>query len=551
MWQTDMRSSRSAASWRDSLGDRIRHDFLGPTSTADPAVLALEADWQTWLRTLFPRFTSYADGVPVPFAAHHGQFWEWLWAIERGVRPDAFFGIWPRGGAKSTSAELGVVALGARRRRRYGWYVSETQDQADEHVGTNIASMLESTAVEQFYPDLADRQVGKYGNQGGWRRNRLRTRQGFTVDALGLDVAARGKKLEEQRPDFIVLDDIDGELDTAATTEKKIAIITRKLLPAGAPDLAVLGIQNLVIEHGVFGQVVQGRADFLRRRIVAGPVPAVHDLEVEQDAEGYRVVGGTPTWAGQDLDVCEEQINDWGLSAFLQEAQHEVQAPAGGMFDHLTFRRCTWEEVPWSELIVTVLWVDPAVTKKDRSDSHGIQVDAIATDGTIYRFFSWEQRATPRESLRRAILKALELNASYIGIETDQGGDTWQDVYWAAWQSLVAEGEISPDRSLLPFREEKAGSGHDPKAHRAQQMLVDYEQGRIVHVMGTHTTLEQALRRFPLTPPLDLVDAAYWSWADLRRYRPIDRQAWRAIVVNPAPHLAQHRQDRWRMLQVR
>jgi hypothetical protein len=32
-----------------------------------------------------------------------------------------------------------------------------------------------------------------------------------------------------------------------------------------------------------------------------------------------------------------------------------------------------------------------------------------------------------------------------------------------------------------------------------------------------HNTLEKALRRFPLTKPFDLADAAYWSWADLRR----------------------------------
>jgi len=47
-------------------------------------------------------------------------------------------------------------------------------------------------------------------------------------------------------------------------------------------------------------------------------------------------------------------------------------------------------------------------------------------------------------------------------------------------------------------------------------MLTDYEHGTIVHVLGTHATLERGLRRFPLRKPFDLVDAAYWSWRDLR-----------------------------------
>jgi hypothetical protein len=45
-------------------------------------------------------------------------------------------------------------------------------------------------------------------------------------------------------------------------------------------------------------------------------------------------------------------------------------------------------------------------------------------------------------------------------------------------------------------------------------MLVSYEKGSIVHVIGTHEILERALKRFP-NEPLDLADAAYWGWNDL------------------------------------
>src|SRR4051812_32426947 len=96
--------------------------------------------WQPWLRELFPIH------CVAPFGAHHELFWEWVWAIEPGVSPDPFVGVWSRGGAKSTSAEMAVVCIGARQRRRYGLYVCETQDQADDHV-SNVAGMLESKVV--------------------------------------------------------------------------------------------------------------------------------------------------------------------------------------------------------------------------------------------------------------------------------------------------------------------------------------------------------------------------------------------------------------------
>jgi phage terminase large subunit-like protein len=115
--------------------------------------------------------------------------------------------------------------------------------------------------------------------------------------------------------------------------------------------------------------------------------------------------------------------------------------------------------------------------------------------------------------LRLAIRKAIELGATTVGVETDQGGDTWYTVYKAAAQAI---GIDRPPR----FEQAKAGAGHGPKAERASRMLADYERGRIVHVTGTHETLERALRRFPRSKPFDLVDAAYWSWHDLRRPAP-------------------------------
>lgn len=469
-------------------------------------------DWQPWLSALFPTYTA------APFAERHRELWKWGWAIEPGERPHPFVAIWPRGGAKSTSAELLTVAIGARKRRRYAWYICETQDQADKHIDT-IASMLESSQVAGYYPDLAERKVGKYGNSRGWRRNRLRTASGLTIDGMGLDSAGRGAKVEDARPDFMIFDDVDGKLDSPSTTEKKIATITTSLLPAGSNDLAVLAIQNLIIPDGIFSQLADGRAEFLNDRVVSGPYPAVKGLAVEQTESGYVISGGAATWEGQPLGVCQKQIRDWGLSAFLAEAQHEVDAPPGGMFDHLVYRRCRWADVPWGAIVRSTVWVDPAVTATDNSDAMGIQADALAEGGTIYRLWSWESVTTPEDALRRAILKAVEVGSLTVGVETDQGGDTWRSVYQRAVDGLVESGEV--DASKAPaFTSDKAGAGHGPKVHRASQMLTDYERGRFVHVTGTHETLERALRRFPKTKPFDLTDAAYWSWYDLSNHGP-------------------------------
>lgn len=470
--------------------------------------------WEDWLRDLFPHLFTNS------FADHHLDFWEHIESIQRWVKPSAFFAIWARGGAKTTSAEAAVVRLGAKEARMFCLYVRSVQDKANESV-QNIGAMLEMSQVEKYYPLLGSRKMGKYGQARGWRIDTLRCANGFSVVALGLDAAVRGIKIEEFRPDLIILDDIDHKKDSLAAVEKKIDTITSDILPAGSNDVAVIGIQNLIHPNSIFSQIAEGTADFLHDRIVSGPHPAVIDLTYESKPEGgYQVIGGTPTWDGQNLEVCEAQINEWGPSVFLRESQHEVEAPPGGIWNHIEFRHCALSDVP--DIVTGCVWCDPAVTDTDQSDAQGIQADGIDEKGIIYRFKSYEQRSSPQKVLKRAILWAIQLGFGWVGVETDQGGDTWKSVYNEACRELQEDSDyphIGTSTKMPKFTQAKAGAGHGSKVHRNSLMLTDYEGGKVVHVMGMHNVLERALKRFPLTKPLDLADASYYGWDFLRNKR--------------------------------
>lgn len=271
------------------------------------------------------------------FAPHHHKFWQWVWALDADVRPATVpVLLWPRGGAKSTSVEMACAAVAARQTRRYVLYVSGKQAQADDHVG-NVAGLLESTRLGQEYPELGERKLNKFGSSQGWRRNRVRTASGFTIDALGLDVAARGVKLDEQRPDLIVFDDVDDTSDSPETVQKKVVAITQKILPAESSLAGALFVQNLVHHESIAARLAglaSVDADFLADRDVSGPHPAVIGLRTERIAGTlkHRIIAGAPIWDGQDLATCEQQINRWGLRSFLAEAQHEKTPPEGQAF---------------------------------------------------------------------------------------------------------------------------------------------------------------------------------------------------------------------------
>ena len=470
-------------------------------------------NWAEWLSFFFPSYVS------APFAQRHVELWEWVDALQPGVRPHPFVGIWPRGGAKSATAEMGVVRTAINGSRRYVWYISETQDQADKHVDT-IGGMLENEMLGRYYPKVTSRALSKYGNSKGWRRSRLRTASRMTVDAMGLDTAGRGAKTDGDRPDLIILDDIDDKYDSATVTLKKLGIISSSILAAGSTDLAVLFVQNLIHPDSVASRLADGRADILADRILSGPFKAIDGLQYTQMDGRTTITGGRATWEGQSLKICQGFIDTWGLTAFLQESQHDVDN-IGGKWAKIEWRRCEWAELP--RMIKIVVWVDPAVTSTDESDCHGIVAAGLGADLRKYVLYSWEGVQSPEKSMEQAIKKAIELGAVHVGVETDQGGDTWESVFKLACQTIKRERDADGEkRTKFPLfthnkaggRDELTGHAFGSKVARNDKMHTSYERGEVIHAIGTHTALEKSLLRFPIKP-MDLADAAFWAWYDL------------------------------------
>jgi phage terminase large subunit-like protein len=467
------------------------------------------------------------------FSPEHEQFWSWVWGIEPGVRPDALAVCMPRGRGKSSSMELASALLMAHGRRRFVWYVSGTQQLADAHVEA-IAAIIESDEFSSRYPYMRPK-LGKYGNQKAWRRQRIMAEGpdgiAVTVEAVGLETGTRGVKAEFQRPDLIVFDDTDAQSDSHQVVLRKLATITQAVIPAGSDDAGLVFVQNLVHANSLMRRVIEPDAfdpdeRWMSQARVIGPTVAVEGCRIEilpDDTHPGRtrptIVAGAATWEGQPLDQMQSLLDRIGIRSFMTEMQNSVQARAGGVFSHVTFRRCTPDQIPWKDIVATVVAVDPAVTEHDGSDATGIQVDCIAETGEIYRLFSWERRASPTEAVKTAILKALEYRASSILIETNQGGLTWTSVFKEAYADLERQGKISEDWHRPSTVFVKVGSNRS-KVERAQAMVPDYERGVIIHVDGeTSALLESALYRFPLTEPDDLVDSAVHAHAFLRRLR--------------------------------
>jgi phage terminase large subunit-like protein len=495
--------------------------------------------WDEWLTRYLPAFFS-GD-----FAPHHVSFWQWVEGIERGERPAPFVAVWPRGGGKSTNAEAAVVRLAAKDARSYFWYVCETQDQADEHVA-NIAAILESPEIERRHPALSRRRLNKYGHSRGWRRNRLMAESGLVVDALGMDTARRGFKVEERRPDAMVFDDIDGELDTPATTEKKETVITKKLLPAGAPDLAVLVIQNLVTAHGIVARLSDGRAPFLANRVVSGPIPAIDGLITENVDGRDLIIQGRPTWDGQDVTICQSYVDDWGLPAFLAECQHDVYGGLSQIFQpawwSLEDGRNRYDHTDKHyEFQVTAryLFVDTAFKDKSDNDESAIAVLDLLRDYRVTLRWMWHERILSAYLPDRITDVALQFRDKLHGIIIEDKGSGTTSI-----QTLRASSPAWIAQLIIPFEPKGA------KEYRARNAAVWCPRD-VVLFPYPHSALDSwyadfldselgQLFRFPNAPHDDMVDTLVMGILYLEHYLKLGWQKRTGQFTEPKTTSTQH-----------
>lgn len=476
-------------------------------------IAALPRDWRERVPALFGAYFWH------PFAEPHEDLWQWVDAIERKSSPHPFVGIWPRGRGKSTNTEAAFADLGVRSVRAYGLYCCGTQDQADKHVAT-IARMLESESVRKYAPSIGQPKVGRNGNRT-WNRQTVTTATGYTIEAIGLDKAVRGQKIDWARPDIIAFDDIDEVNDSELTTTKKETVITSSIIPAGATHCAVLFMQNMIHSNSIASRLAKrpdapGAAQYLMRRQVSGPFAAVEALKYErvQDGELWRwqITGGRSVWPGFDLAICEDELNRVGPLAYERESQNDVDGDlADALMSAADFDRTRVAGHP--DLVRVAIAVDPP----GGATACGIVAGGKAKVGKDWHGYLLEDATTEKgvkpEEWALAVLKCyFRHKADVIFVERNYGGDmVAANVRQAKW--LDDNGAVILDGSTVAIKEVVATRG---KVVRAEPVATVYQQGR-GHNVGHFAALEKEWRQYvpgDRNSP-NRLDAHVWLFAGL------------------------------------
>lgn len=332
---------------------RARKHLEGVVRRQDSRHSLLTLIRKGWQETYIEAFGAFfVDGL----AFHHIEAIEWHWnariAFLTGATPDfdAYFPIWSRAHNKSGVARRIAVMDGilsyAYNTPAYILYISRNKDMVLKHA-KSIETLLQSDRIKKICPRIAEEQINDQKRHKGWTAKFLYTAANVIFHFAGLDEGMAGGNLETDTGDpdkasdvrvtLFVPDDIDGREDSPTIAETRFNTLTNEVLPMGQNNTLTFFAQNLISRFSTMYRIHTQQARVLTGRKSTKPVPAVINLKTEERTTEDGIiqdvyVSGEPTWKVWDAKRIQQEINRFGLQAFLRECQHDVAQSKEGLF---------------------------------------------------------------------------------------------------------------------------------------------------------------------------------------------------------------------------
>lgn len=401
--------------------------------------------WEAWTRMLAPSFVSSE------FADAHFEMWRWWRGIERDRPTPPLAAAMFRGGAKSATTVLMTAGIAMGQLRDYALYVHAVKDKAQDEVGA-IAELLQADIVQRAFPKVGSVYVTRAGKERDNRVERFRNQANFAIDAVGMDQALRGRRMDEDRPGWIVLDDLEDHQDSTQITKKKQDRVASTIIPSGSPDVAIVFAQNLIHPDSMMTKIAAGSGEVMASRVMVGPVPAVEGLEYSERSNAeideleaeigerrpWKVTGGEPTWSRYGLDEVERELNLMGPAAFEREKQHNFDVVDGDMFPSDRWHIVEASQVPPLKLMARA-W-DVAASEKMTADWSVGTIGGVDARGDLYlldQFRDQLEVAELEEKVRQLHDEAREHYRRQVPTLIEKQIGAAQKLYEIRWEPLM------------------------------------------------------------------------------------------------------------------
>lgn len=363
---------------------------------------------------------------------------------------------------------------------------SDAASQAETHLMTFKNELEGNEYLQEDYPELCKPKIvassGRAMASNSWR---IIQSNDFIFDANGIDTNSLGKKVFGQRPDLIILDDIEkGEKNYSefqAGQQKNTVFddIAPMNIYARMIFVGTTTMPNSVMDQ--FRKYAEGYAD-----------PELNWIK-DQNVNVHYYPAILNNDDGSERSVWPEK---WPIE-WLQSQRHLRDFAKNYMNRPVNTDGTFWanEDIEIEELEDygnTIISIDPAVTKNKISDFTGIAVlsRGISSDGknNVYVRHAEQVKMSPSEIADRVASLVETYNAGVVYVEVNQGGDLWKDVF-----------------KQVPAKY-RSKTQHLSKQIRAGKALNFYQQKKVKHT-AHFPVLEEQMWAFPKISHEDVLDA--------------------------------------------
>jgi hypothetical protein len=458
---------------------------LEANEITDPAVVSgfrrrvAEADVLTWALVYCPMHLTLDDGS-ISLSDIHAE-----WVEHADDRARRIY-IAPRGAGKSTWHYLIIpLYLAATGRRKFIAAFSDSGTQAELHLSTLKLEMARNDRLRQDYPDLCAAGKRPTGASVADNQALLFTKSGFAFAARGADGSSLGIKLGDQRPDHLLLDDIEPHASaySAYQAEKRLATLTDAILPMGSQTASCTVVGTTTMRGSIIHQAVH------------------HSVEPASwiDEENFTVHHALPfddagesvwpeRWSTEYLRSIE------GTRSFRLSFLNEPATVDGEYWVESDFSYGTLPSV--SKRIVVV---DPAVTTNRTSDETGVAVisySAAQRMACVEEAFGIKVKGEPlRQRVLGLIQRYPDIAECYV--ERNQGGEMMVE-------SVFHDMPVPVETKHNSIKKEI----------RIETLLSFYRRGVVLHARKL-PALEDQQREYPHVLTDDVVDVVAIGMARL------------------------------------
>jgi hypothetical protein len=391
--------------------------------------------------------------------------------------------IAPRGMGKSTWWFL-ILPLwaAAHGHIRFAAAFAHSAGQAETHLQTMKTELDTNILLREDFPDLCAPARRPTGTTVADRQGMIHQLNGFTFAAKGIDATSLGLKVGADRPDLLILDDIEPGEETysAYLAVKRLGAVLDSILPLNIyANVALIG--TVTMPDSITHQVVRAAGGVSTADWISDEkIQCHHHLPIEVNDDGT------------ERSVWPEK---WPLS-LLQEMRHTRAYAKNYLNDPMARDGQYWnrEDIRYGtvEAITKVgLFIDPAVTTKEKSDFTGMAVVGFSpARGMVEVMLAKGVKmigSQLRDEALRIITEFPQIQA--VVIEVNQGGELWKEVFH----------DMPVKVSVYTVSEKKEV--------RFGWALEHYQARRVLHT-AQHPILEGQMIGFPKAPNDDVADAA-------------------------------------------